>query len=114
MFEEPFGGAEEQNVAALLRVLAKNYAGLGGNADPAELAHRLREFHDIFAEGCATGAMEHDDIAILLDAFVAGRPLPEPPAVQQAAAARPRRAGGGSRPAPASEPRRPSDRRPAR
>ncbi|HVB16108.1 MAG TPA: hypothetical protein VNF04_06230 [Stellaceae bacterium] len=76
LFDEPFGGVEVANVTGRLQRLAKLYGDrLREDADPVELAERLRAFHDRFASRCAAGDLSVDDIATMVDRFAAGLPL---------------------------------------
>lgn len=54
LFDEPFGGVEERNVARKLVLLAEQYRLRSGIQAPA-IADRLRAFHDRLAERCAAG-----------------------------------------------------------
>jgi hypothetical protein len=71
LFDEPFGGVEVENVAGRLRRLALRGYAVRGDVDPAEIAERLRRFHEAFAAGCAAGRMDLDAIQALIERFAA-------------------------------------------
>jgi hypothetical protein len=64
LFDEPFGGSEEQNVAIMIRFLERR--GLRRNgASAAEVAARLRALHEALAERVARGDAGADLLAAL-------------------------------------------------
>jgi hypothetical protein len=74
LFGEPFGGVEVENVAGRLRRLSLRGYPVRGDIDPAEVAERLRRFHDAFAAGCAEGRMDLDATRALIERFAAAAP----------------------------------------
>ena len=55
MFDEPFGGAETENITRRVRRIARQGYAVRGDADLGNVAESLRSFHEDFAEACAQG-----------------------------------------------------------
>jgi hypothetical protein len=55
MFDEPFGGAETENITRRVRRIARQGYAVRRDADLGNVAESLRSFHDDFAEACAQG-----------------------------------------------------------
>jgi hypothetical protein len=55
IFDEPFGGAETENIARRVRRIARQGYTVRQEADLGTMAERLRSFHEAFAELCSRG-----------------------------------------------------------
>ena len=55
MFDEPFGGAENENIARRIRRIARQGYVLRQDVDLGTIEERLRSFHEGFARACSTG-----------------------------------------------------------
>jgi hypothetical protein len=55
MFDEPFGGAETENITRRVRRIARQGYAVRRDADLENVAESLRSFHEDFAEACAQG-----------------------------------------------------------
>ena len=55
MFDEPFGGAETENIARRVRRIVRQGYPVRQDADLDKVASDLRSFHQAFAEACSNG-----------------------------------------------------------
>jgi hypothetical protein len=70
LFDEPYGGNEEAQVRAQLRLLSRQYV-IDVNADSGQIAANLERVHRAFAGGCAKGALTVEEIERMAAAFPA-------------------------------------------
>ncbi len=66
LFDEPFGGAEVQNLTSRLRRLQRQSYKFTTNASPEDLVRRLRDFHTAFSTQCAAASVTEDQLKALI------------------------------------------------
>ena len=69
MFDEPFGGAETENITRRVRRIARQGYAVRQEADLGTMVERLRSFHEVFAEACSRG-VSTEQIEAMIRSFV--------------------------------------------
>jgi hypothetical protein len=69
MFDEPFGGAETENITRRVRRIARQGYAVRQEADLGTMVERLRSFHEVFAEACSRG-VSTEQIEAMIRGFV--------------------------------------------
>lgn len=76
LFDEPFGGAEVENVGRRLYRIARDGHMLRDDLDPVGAAETLRRFHAAFAAACAEGSATPERIEALVAALAGAAKAP--------------------------------------